>query len=336
MSEKKIMNTNEVAIVGGAGFVGSRLTARLRKGKISSNKYDIDLSNHLDKSIFLDVEDADSLDILAGVSTIINLAAVHRDDVRPLSRYDDVNVQGAKNVCDAACKHGINKIIFTSSVAIYGFAPADTDESGGCNYFNDYGRTKYLAEQVYKAWQLEDAESRSLVIVRPTVIFGEGNRGNVYNLLRQIASRRFVMFGDGKNRKSMAYVENVVAFIEYSLSLEAGLHIYNYIDKPDFDMNTLISGARMTLFGKINVGLRLPGFVGIALGYVADLAAIIIRKPLPVSSIRVKKFMGTTQFSSSVSDTGFIPPLSLEEGLARTLRYEFMEDNSDKRTFETE
>ncbi|MFT6836018.1 MAG: nucleoside-diphosphate-sugar epimerase, partial [Francisellaceae bacterium] len=155
MSEKKIMNTNEVAIVGGAGFVGSRLTARLRKGKISSNKYDIDLSNHLDKSIFLDVEDADSLDILAGVSTIINLAAVHRDDVRPLSRYDDVNVQGAKNVCDAACKHGINKIIFTSSVAIYGFAPADTDESGGCNYFNDYGRTKYLAEQVYKAWQLE-------------------------------------------------------------------------------------------------------------------------------------------------------------------------------------
>ena len=63
---------------------------------------------------------------------------------------------------------------------------------------------------------------------------------------------------------------------------------------------------------------------------------MIIRKPLPVSSIRVKKFMGTTQFASSVSDTGFVPPVSLEEGLARTLRYEFMEDNLDKRTFETE
>ena len=207
---------------------------------------------------------------------------------------------------------------------------------GESNYFNDYGRTKYLAEQVYKAWQAEDPERRTLVIVRPTVIFGEGNRGNVYNLLRQIASRRFLMFGDGTNRKSMAYVENVVAFIEYSLSFEPGLHIYNYIDKPDFDMNTLISGARKTLFGKTNVGLRLPGIVGIALGYVADLAAMIIRKPLPVSSIRVKKFMGTTQFASSVSDTGFVPPVSLEDGLARTLRYEFMEDNSDKRTFETE
>lgn len=330
------MNNKEVAIVGGAGFVGSRLTARFRKGNIFSNKYDIDLSNHLDKSIYLDVEDVDSLDQLAGVSTIINLAAVHRDDVRPLSRYDDVNVQGAKNVCEAASKHGINKIIFTSSVAIYGFAPANTDESGESNYFNDYGRTKYLAEQVYKAWQLEDPESRTLVIVRPTVIFGEGNRGNVYNLLRQIASRRFLMFGDGTNRKSMAYVENVVAFIEYSLSFEPGVHIYNYIDKPDFDMNTLISGARKTLFGKTNVGLRLPGFVGIALGYAADLAAMIIRKPLPVSSIRVKKFMGTTQFASSLSDAGFVAPVCLEEGLARTLRYEFMEDNSDKRTFETE
>jgi nucleoside-diphosphate-sugar epimerase len=330
------MNKNEVAIVGGAGFVGSRLSARFNNGSVFYNRYDIDLTNQLDRSIYLDVEDIDSLDQLTNVGTIINLAAVHRDDVRPLSRYDDVNVQGAKNVCKAASKHGINTIIFTSSVAIYGFASADTDESGEPNYFNDYGRTKYLAEQVYKSWQAEDIERRTLVIVRPTVIFGEGNRGNVYNLLRQIASRRFLMFGGGTNRKSMAYVENVVAFIEYSLSFKPGLHIYNYIDKPDFDMNTLISGAKKTLFGKTNVGLRLPGFIGLALGYVADLVAMIIRKPLPVSSIRVKKFMGTTQFASSVSDTGFVAPVSLEEGLARTLRYEFMEDNSDKRTFETE
>ena len=130
------------------------------------------------------------------------------------------------------------KLIFTSSVAVCGFAPADTDESGKSNYFNDYGRTKYLAEQVYKAWQAEDLEIRTLVIVRPTVIFGEGNRGNVYYLLQQIALGRFLMFGDGTNRKSMAYVENVIAFIEYSLSFKPGLHIYNYIDKSDFDMNT--------------------------------------------------------------------------------------------------
>lgn len=330
------MNNNEVAIIGGAGFIGTRLSARFKKGNIFSNKYDINSSNSLDGSIYLDVEDINSLDKLSDVTTIINLAAVHRDDVRPFRRYDDVNVQGAKNVCEAACKHGINQIIFTSSVAIYGFAPAETDESGESNYFNNYGRTKYLAEQVYKAWQEEDPKNRTLVIVRPTVIFGEGNRGNVYNLLRQIHSRRFVMIGNGSNKKSMAYVENISAFLEYCLSFKPGLHIYNYIDKPDFDMNTLISEVRKTLFGKTNIGLRLPSFVGIALGYVADLASIMMRKSLPLSSIRVKKFMATTQFSSSVNNTNFVAPFSLEEGLARTIRYEFMEDNSDKRTFETE
>lgn len=330
------MFQKNIAVLGGAGFVGSRLSARLQKRDVDFDLYDIDTGQAAGRCKYLDIESQDSLDQIEGSATIVNLAAVHRDDVRPLSRYDDVNVQGSVNICKAARKYGVNKIIFTSSVAIYGFAPAGTDESGEPNYFNDYGRTKYLAEQVYKEWQAEDPGKRSLVIIRPTVIFGEGNRGNVYNLLKQISSGRFVMFGDGMNRKSMAYVENVVALIEYSLSFKPGLHVYNYIDKPDFDMNTLISGARMTLFGKANVGLRLPGFVGIALGYVADLAAIIIRKPLPVSSIRVKKFMGTTQFASSVSETGFVPPVTLEEGLGRTLRYEFIEDNSDKRTFETE
>ena len=329
------MNKDEVAIVGGSGFVGSYLANCFKKGGILFNTYDIDVTNERNM-MYLDVEDIDSLEQLSHASTIINLAAVHRDDVRPLSRYDDVNVQGAKNICEVASKHGVNKIIFTSSVAIYGFAPADTDESGAPNYFNDYGRTKYLAEQIYKAWLDEDPDNRTLVIIRPTVIFGEGNRGNVFNLLKQIASRRFIMFGNGKNRKSMAYVENVVAFLEYSLSFKPGLHIYNYIDKPDFDMNALISSARKTLFGKTDIGLRLPGFIGVALGYFADLAAMIIRKPLPVSSIRIKKFMSTTQFASSLSDTGFVPPVTLKEGLARTIRYEFIEDNSDKRTFKTE
>lgn len=330
------MDVKLVGVIGGAGFVGSRLTARLEKQGVMSLCYDIDRSKNKDACLYCDVEDIESLEKLNSVDTIINLAAVHRDDVRPLSRYDDVNVRGASNVCESARKHGIDRIIFTSSVAVYGFAPPDTAESGKPNYFNDYGRTKYLAEQVYREWQAEDPDKRVLVIVRPAVIFGEGNRGNVYNLLKQIAARRFVMFGNGNNKKSMAYVENVAAFLEYSLRFPPGVHLYNYTDKPDFDMNSLISEARKTLFGKHNVGLRLPVFLGMTIGYLADAVSVVIGRTLPVSSIRVKKFLGTTQFASSVSDTGFIPPVSLEVGLARTLSYEFIEDNSDKQTFETE
>lgn len=325
---------SNIAIVGGSGFVGTKLASLLKQ--LDYHYCIFDISADVNSTSWVDVENIESLSKLSNCSSIINLAAVHRDDIRPLSRYDDVNVQGAVNICNAARKYEINKIIFTSSVAIYGFAPSDTDESGEPNYFNDYGRTKYLAEQVYKEWHSEDPENRTLVIVRPTVIFGEANRGNVYNLLKQIASKKFVMFGDGKNKKSMAYVENVAAFLEYSLIFKPGLHIYNYIDKPDFDMNTLISKVRKILFKKNNIGIRLPAMLGMTIGYIADFISTVTGRSLPVSSIRVKKFMSTTQFSSSINETDFLAPVSMEEGLARTLHYEFLEDNSDKQTFDTE
>lgn len=333
------MNNNQsesIAILGGAGFLGSRIARLFDNNNKNYFIGDINSSVVTSKHKIIDVECQKTLNQLEHATSIINLAAVHRDDVQPISRYDDVNVQGATNVCEVARRFDIKKIIFTSSVAIFGFAPPDTDESGSPNYFNDYGRTKYLAEQVYKKWQAEDSENRTLVIVRPTVIFGEGNRGNVYNLLRQIASRRFVMFGNGKNKKSMAYVENVAAFIDYSYSFRPGLHIYNYIDKPDYDMNALVSDARDMLFGKKNIGLRLPSFLGMTVGYFADVFTKVFNINLPISSIRVKKFMGTTQFASSISSTDFEPPFKLEDGLAKTIRYEFLEDNSDKQTFETE
>ena len=325
----------KVGIVGASGFVGSRLHERFLQHNIPCALFDKKIDSSKDVS-FVDVTKPDSLNDLSRCNCIINLAAEHRDDVYPISRYDDTNIQGSINICESARKNGINKIIFTSSVAIYGFSPVDTDETGKPNYFNDYGRTKYLAEQVYKEWQAEDPVNRTLIIVRPTVIFGEGNRGNVYNLLNQIASARFVMFGNGRNRKSMAYVENVAAFLEYSLVLKPGLHIYNYVDKPDFDMNGLVYETRKILFKKNNIGLRLPSFLGVVIGYFADFVAKFSGINLPISSIRVKKFMSTTQFTSSASETGFIAPVTLEEGLARTLRYEFLEDNSDKRIFETE
>jgi nucleoside-diphosphate-sugar epimerase len=245
-------------------------------------------------------------------------------------------VAGARKVCEIATEASVSTIVFTSSVAIYGFAPADTDEKGEPNYFNEYGKTKYLAEQVYLDWHAQDPSNRTLVIVRPTVIFGPGNRGNVYNLLRQIASGRFAMFGNGRNVKSMAYVENVAKFLVHCIGEKPGVHVYNYIDKPDLSMNQLVQVARKTLFDKSGVGLRMPGFLGMTIGVGFDLLAWIIRRPLPVSSIRVKKFMATTQFSSAVPETGFEAPYTLAQGLEKTLRYEFLEDNRDKPTYETE
>lgn len=330
------MKSNKIAVIGGAGFLGARIAKRFDKSEKKYQVFDINIHNNPEKTIKLDVEDPVSLDHIKGSCCIINLAAIHRDDVRPISRYDDVNVQGAINVCEAARRHNIEKIIFTSSVAIYGFAPKNTDETGEPNYFNDYGRTKYLAEKVYEEWQKEDPKKRNLIIIRPTVIFGEANRGNVYNLINQIALGRFIMFGNGLNIKSIAYVENVAAFIEHSLSFKPGLHIFNYIDKPDFDMNTLIINIRKILFQKNNIGLRIPAFFGIILGNIADIISKISGRSLPISKVRVSKFLGNTQFSSSVHNTDFIAPVALVEALEKTIKYDFIENNLDKNIYYSE
>jgi nucleoside-diphosphate-sugar epimerase len=319
-----------VNVIGGSGFIGTRLMRRLRNNdSIESKIIDKAPSKAFADLVTLsDVRSVEQLSVsVTHGSVIVNLAAEHRDDVRPISLYDDVNVGGAKNICTVAQEKGVQTIIFTSSVAVYGFAPIGTDESGKIAPFNDYGRTKYEAEQVFKAWQAEAPEERTLVIIRPTVVFGEQNRGNVYNLLRQIASGKFVMVGKGENRKSMAYVENVVAFIEYSMSFKPGVHIYNYIDKPDFTMNSLVANVNRILGRSEKIGFRLPFAVGYLIGKGFDLVAMMTGKRFAISSIRVKKFCANSVYDTAIDKTGFVRPVPLEQAIAQTVRHEFIENH---------
>lgn len=327
-----------VAVIGGAGFIGTRLCQTLEKSGVVFRIVDKRISETFpSNTVLADVTEIESLhEALRGCDAIINLAAEHRDDVRPRSLYDEVNVQGAQNVCDAAHALGIRNILFTSSVAVYGFAPADTGEDGIISPFNDYGRTKAEAEVVYRGWQCAAPEQRALVIVRPTVVFGERNRGNVYNLLKQIASGVFVMVGDGTNRKSMAYVGNVAAFLQHMLNTPPGLHVCNYVDKPDFNMNSLVALARKTLKKSDRWLPRLPYALGYTAGGAFDALAFITKRTFPVSRIRVRKFCATTQFSSAANTYGFQPPYSLQEGLERTLKSEFVDTTQNGPLFYSE
>ncbi len=327
-----------VAVVGGSGFVGSRLCRRFNSKNIIDFQI-IDKSTSIffqSKVSISDIRFPIDSTLLANVSALINLAAEHRDDVTPKHLYDETNVTGAINICKAARKNNIQKIIFTSSVAVYGFAPLGTNESGKIAPFNDYGRTKWEAEQIYKQWQAEDPDNRALVIVRPTVIFGEGNRGNVFNLLKQIALNKFVMVGSGLNRKSMAYVENIAAFLEYSLSFKPGVHIYNYTDKPDFTMNHLVDHVNMLLGCSSKIRFRLPFWLGLYIGKFFDLAAFLFNKKFAISAIRIKKFCANSVYESTIHKTGFVSPISLQEAIERTVKYEFIEDHKKEQVFYTE
>ncbi|WP_293445466.1 NAD-dependent epimerase/dehydratase family protein [Planktotalea sp.] len=326
----------KITVIGGSGFVGTNLCRQLSLKQQDFEIIDLKMSNQFpEKCKIADVREAETLRNTITGDVVVNLAAVHRDDVRDKSEYQRTNVDGAENVALVGEEKGIDKIVFTSTVAVYGFSEPGTDESGAINPFNEYGRTKFEAEEKLRSWQV--VSDNSLLIVRPTVIFGEGNRGNVYNLLNQIASGKFLMVGRGENKKSMAYIGNIVAFLEACIASDCKYGVFNYVDTPDFTMNELVSQVRQTLKGKTGVGPRLPFWLGMILGYVADGVAQLTGKNLPVSSIRVKKFVSSTEFRSAKNKLeGFQPPFQLADGIVRTLQSEFVAPDPSREIFYTE
>jgi nucleoside-diphosphate-sugar epimerase len=99
---------DHVNVIGGSGFIGTRLCERFARDggpaftivdKVASRRFP-------EYSVIRDIRDAAALaDGLVAGAPIIHLAAEHRDDVRPLSLYHDVNVTGTANVCRAATAH---------------------------------------------------------------------------------------------------------------------------------------------------------------------------------------------------------------------------------------
>ncbi len=328
----------KVIFIGASGFVGSRLID-ITHEQFEVTNFDKQKSHFYSHLTEIgDVRDQAVLDkALVGQTTVVLLAAEHRDDVSPASLYYDVNVQGTRNVLNAMNNNGVKNIIFTSSVAVYGLNKINPGEEHPHDPFNHYGKSKWQAEEVLREWYNQFPDERSLTIIRPTVIFGERNRGNVYNLLKQISGGKFAMVGSGRNYKSMAYVGNVVEFIKFKVvNITKGYEVYNYVDKSDLSMNQLVAEVENSLNKKIPA-VRLPYFFGMLGGYCFDILSRLTGRKYAVSSVRIKKFCATTQFDATkVHNSGFIAPYTLAQGLDNTLQYEFVGDKKDDITFITE
>lgn len=328
-----------ITIIGGSGFVGTRLIDILQESS-SFHIKNIDLlPSYFYNGIteIGDVRKQEQLDEqLKGADLVVLLAALHRDDVFPTSAYYETNVGGLSNTLNAMKRNGIKRIVFFSSVAVYGLNKNNPDETHPTDPFNHYGKSKWQAEEVLQEWYKRH-QDWDITIIRPTVIFGERNRGNVYNLLKQISGGRFAMVGRGENRKSMAYVGNIVSFVRYLIDQKtAGYGVYNYVDKPDFTMNELVGHVEKVLDKRIPA-THIPYWLGMLGGYCFDFLAFITRKKLAISSVRVKKFCATTEFDATkLLESGFVPPYSLKEGLARTLEFEFKEVRDEDVVFKSE
>jgi GlcNAc-P-P-Und epimerase len=138
------------SIIGGSGFIGTRLISLL--GKSNCLNYDKNESAFFPCiTSICDVREKNSIVISAKTCTVVLLAAEHRDDIAPTSLYYDVNVEGTKNVLTKMDELNVKNLIFTSSVAVYGLNKLNPEEEHPVDPFNHYGKSKWEAERIIKA-----------------------------------------------------------------------------------------------------------------------------------------------------------------------------------------
>ena len=308
-------NSKKIFITGGSGFIGYYLQQYIDKETTIYGLVEPEFT-HSASYVKGDVRDREALTkALHGHDIIFHLAAKHYDFGISRSEYMNTNEGGAKALVQAAEETEVRRLVFFSSVAVYGDRDEPTTEETPLEPTNPYGESKLAAERVFLNWANKRLD-RCLIIIRPTVVFGPRNRANMYNLIDQIAKGRYINIGNGSNIKSVAYVGNLVEASLFLVNkLSNGVHIYNYADSPHLTTGE-ITRIIFDALGKRPPRLKIPLSLALLIGQPFDWAIRLTGKNLPISTARIKKFCTSTHHKADkILKEGFRPQFTIEEGL---------------------
>ncbi len=317
-------------IFGGSGFIGTHLIRYLKNEVVHSEDriIDIDLVMPGEEGIVpgvvekfddvdyirYDVRNKIRLDITTTSEDIIfNLAAIHRTPGHPDYEYFETNILGATNVTEYAENAGIQKILFTSSIAPYGASEELKAEDTLPTPNTPYGISKLVAEQIHKTWQAKDC-SRELTILRPGVVYGKGEHGNFTRLYKGLKKKYFFYTGRKDTIKASIYVEELVRFMRYRMIDHAfpGVDTYNCTFEPAYNIEQICNTIMDVTDTKHHV-FRMPGWL-------LKTAAVMLMpfggKKLGLHPARVKKLMISTNISGKkLAESGYSFHYTFKESL---------------------
>lgn len=235
------IKTSKIAITGASGFIGRNLLHRLTRNNCSVTVLDFDAASYsrsikVVKGNLLTKEGLD--EFLEGSEVLFHLAG----QVLPGNTNMDIgNFETTKNLISQASKHTVKKIIFSSSVAVYGSSDKKIfKESDNCLPDTEYGLSKLKAEKIIEEWGKKIGNQYT--ILRFFSLYGHNNKkGIVYDLCSDFINKGMItVYGDGKQKRDLVFVEDVTKVL--SLAVERNLEgIYNVGTGKSYSILDLIS-----------------------------------------------------------------------------------------------
>ena len=217
-------NKHRLLLTGATGFVGNAIQQRI----VADGKYDLtiavrNVNKQLEAIRIVKVDDlkynTDWRDALKNIDVVVHSAArVHvmkEESTDPLSEFHKVNVEGTLNLARQAADTGVKRFIFISSIKVNGEStelgnPYTADSKP--NPIDPYGISKYEAEQ--GLLKLAETTPLEVVIIRPTLVYGENVKGNFHSLMKWAYKGLPLPTGGIKqNLRSLVSVDNLIDFI---------------------------------------------------------------------------------------------------------------------------
>ncbi len=261
MNEKEGQSRKCVLVTGASGAIGPRVVDALLDAGYTVRTFSLDESTKHggDKRVDVhvgDVTDAPAIaSAIKGIYAVVHLAALlHEDESKfEYERYDWINVQGTRNVVSQALAAGVRRLIFASTISVYGSRAGSrvVDEGAKASPVTMYGLSKYQAEQI--VLQAKDKAGNWLgTVLRFGSVYGTGVKGNYRRLLEAIMLHRFIPLGKGENRRSLIYDKDLARVVVLALeNTNAAGDLFNVTDGRLYTMKEILRAMYFALDRKM-------------------------------------------------------------------------------------
>ena len=314
------MKFSSFIIFGGSGFIGTHMTNLLREQYPDAKIYIADLI--ADESKITEPADAiqyQRVDVRKPIdmngefgkdTLIFNFAAIHRTPGHPDRAYFETNIRGAENVCEFARKHGIDNIVFTSSIAPYGASEELKNEDTLPMPNTPYGISKLVAERIHREWAAEH-QSRRLSIVRPGIVFGTGEHGNMTRLYKGLKTHKFAYAGRKDTIKACIYVKDLVRVMLAMAENDSAdrMQLHNCCYYPSFTIEQIAN----TMLEATGMKRRIPFIPRKPMMAAATVCGVFGGLGLGICPARVKKLMVSTNIDGQKLSQNYPLSYSLKE-----------------------